>query len=180
MAVASAGLLPHVTVEDNNPQYSFAYGVKDVESGDDKAQHETREGGVVRGQYSLVEPDGSRRIVDYTADDVNGFQAVVSKQEVTPVVTPVVAPVVPVVKTVVAPAPVLKTIVPVAAPAPVVSHLVAPAAPVQYRTVVASAPHITYAHSVQPQFYHAQPVVHQAYWGASPYAHQGHVVYNQW
>lgn len=28
------------------------------------------------GQYSLVEPDGSIRTVDYTADPVNGFNAV--------------------------------------------------------------------------------------------------------
>lgn len=33
----------------------------------------------VSGQYSLVEPDGSVRTVDYTADDVHGFNAVVSK-----------------------------------------------------------------------------------------------------
>lgn len=31
------------------------------------------------GQYSLVEPDGSVRTVDYTADPVHGFNAVVSK-----------------------------------------------------------------------------------------------------
>lgn len=31
------------------------------------------------GQYSLVEPDGSIRTVDYTADPINGFNAVVSK-----------------------------------------------------------------------------------------------------
>lgn len=34
---------------------------------------------VFLGQYSLVEPDGSVRTVDYTADPVNGFNAVVSK-----------------------------------------------------------------------------------------------------
>jgi hypothetical protein len=33
----------------------------------------------ISGQYSLVEPDGSVRTVDYTADDVHGFNAVVSK-----------------------------------------------------------------------------------------------------
>lgn len=33
----------------------------------------------ISGQYSLVEPDGSVRTVDYTADSVNGFNAVVSK-----------------------------------------------------------------------------------------------------
>lgn len=31
------------------------------------------------GQYSLVEPDGSVRTVDYVADDHNGFNAVVHK-----------------------------------------------------------------------------------------------------
>jgi Insect cuticle protein len=48
-------------------------------TGDVKSQSEVRDGGNVKGQYSLVEPDGSVRTVDYTADDVNGFQAVVSK-----------------------------------------------------------------------------------------------------
>lgn len=33
----------------------------------------------MKGQYSLVEPDGSVRTVDYTADPVNGFNAIVSK-----------------------------------------------------------------------------------------------------
>lgn len=31
------------------------------------------------GQYSLVEPDGSIRTVDYTADSIHGFNAVVTK-----------------------------------------------------------------------------------------------------
>lgn len=44
-----------------------------------KSQHEVRDGDVVKGQYSLVEPDGSVRTVDYTADDHNGFNAIVSK-----------------------------------------------------------------------------------------------------
>lgn len=46
-----------------------------------KSQHETRDGDVVKGQYSLVEPDGSIRTVDYTADKHNGFNAVVHKTE---------------------------------------------------------------------------------------------------
>lgn len=44
-----------------------------------KSQKEVRDGDVVKGQYSLVEPDGSIRTVDYIADSVNGFNAVVSK-----------------------------------------------------------------------------------------------------
>lgn len=31
------------------------------------------------GSYSLVEPDGSKRVVDYTADKHHGFSAVVKK-----------------------------------------------------------------------------------------------------
>jgi Insect cuticle protein len=65
---------------DPNPQYSYAYDIKDALTGDNKEQHETRNGDVVQGSYSLVEPDGTRRTVDYTADPVNGFNAVVHKE----------------------------------------------------------------------------------------------------
>ncbi|KAG8235856.1 hypothetical protein J437_LFUL013940 [Ladona fulva] len=61
------------------PQYHFTYGVKDHHSGDFKSQWETRDGDVVKGSYSLVEPDGSVRTVEYTADGHNGFNAVVHK-----------------------------------------------------------------------------------------------------
>lgn len=61
------------------PKYSFNYGIKDPHTGDIKSQAEERDGDVVKGQYSLVEPDGSIRTVDYTADDHNGFNAVVHK-----------------------------------------------------------------------------------------------------
>lgn len=40
---------------------------------------EHRDGDVVKGQYSLVEPDGTIRTVDYTSDDHNGFNAVVTR-----------------------------------------------------------------------------------------------------
>ncbi|CAH0407859.1 unnamed protein product [Chilo suppressalis] len=63
----------------DHPKYAFNYGVADPHTGDVKSQHETRDGDVVKGQYSLVEPDGSVRTVDYTADPVRGFNAVVSK-----------------------------------------------------------------------------------------------------
>lgn len=48
---------------DPNPQYSFHYEVADSITGDQKSQSETREGDVVKGHYSLVEPDGTRRTV---------------------------------------------------------------------------------------------------------------------
>lgn len=63
------------------PKYSFNYGVNDAYTGDIKQHAEHRDGDVVKGQYSLVEPDGSIRQVDYTADPVNGFNAVVQKSQ---------------------------------------------------------------------------------------------------
>ncbi|KAF5297742.1 hypothetical protein FQR65_LT09916 [Abscondita terminalis] len=65
------------------PKYSFKYGVNDFHTGDIKSQHETRDGDVVKGQYSVVEPDGSIRTVDYTADKHNGFNAVVHRTAAT-------------------------------------------------------------------------------------------------
>lgn len=61
----------------SHPEYSFSYGVKDPHTGDHKHQWEKNDGHSVKGHYSLVEPDGSVRTVDYTADDKNGFNAVV-------------------------------------------------------------------------------------------------------
>lgn len=83
--------LPAAKLEytDAYPQYQFAYTVRDALTGDAKDQVEVRDGDVVKGQYSLVEADGSRRTVNYYADDVNGFNAVVQKD------VPVVAPAVP-------------------------------------------------------------------------------------
>lgn len=65
-----------------NPEmqrYSFSYGVQDQLSGDIKSMEESRDGHTVQGRYSLVEPDGSTRTVLYTADPVNGFNAVVQR-----------------------------------------------------------------------------------------------------
>ncbi|XP_051173937.1 larval cuticle protein A2B-like [Leptopilina boulardi] len=68
------------TEYDPHPQYSYAYDVQDALTGDSKTQHETRDGDVVHGSYSLIEADGTKRTVEYTADDVNGFNAVVHKE----------------------------------------------------------------------------------------------------
>lgn len=65
--------------EQSYPAYRFEYGVHDPHTGDIKKQYEERDGDTVRGYYSLVEPDGSIRLVEYTADSKNGFQAVVKK-----------------------------------------------------------------------------------------------------
>ena len=61
------------------PRYAFDYGVHDPHTGDQKSQWESRDGDVVKGSYSLVEPDGTVRTVHYTADDHNGFNAIVHK-----------------------------------------------------------------------------------------------------
>lgn len=64
---------------------------QDAVTGDAKSQHESRSGDVVQGSYSLVEPDGTRRTVDYTADPIHGFNAVVRREPLG--VAKVIAPV---------------------------------------------------------------------------------------
>ncbi|CAO1389876.1 unnamed protein product [Diamesa hyperborea] len=94
--VATPVVAARAEFDDAYPQYTYAYNVNDAITGDSKTQEETREGDVVRGSYSLIEPDGSRRIVNYYADPINGFNAVVSKD------APVVAPIVSAAKVIVA------------------------------------------------------------------------------
>lgn len=61
------------------PKYSFNYGVEDHHTGDVKSQHEYRDGDVLKGAYTVHDPDGTIRTVEYTADKENGFNAVVHK-----------------------------------------------------------------------------------------------------
>ncbi|KFB45803.1 AGAP006829-PA-like protein [Anopheles sinensis] len=142
LGVAAAGLVPLAQEYSHDgdyyahPKYSYNYGVHDSLTGDVKSQVESRDGDVVKGQYSLVEPDGSVRTVDYTADDVNGFNAVVSKS---------------------APSVHAKTVVAHAAPA-VVAH----AAPAVYASHAAPA---VYASHAAPAVYasHAAPAVYASH-----------------
>ncbi|ALC47368.1 Ccp84Ag, partial [Drosophila busckii] len=165
IAVASAGVVPvaaplaavaQVEEYDPHPQYTYGYDVKDAISGDSKTQVESRNGDIVQGQYSLNDADGYRRIVDYTADPINGFNAVVRREPLVAAVAPV-APV-----AVAAPAPVVRAaplaaapFTYAAAPAPVVAAAPAPlvraAAP-----LVAAGPAI-----VKTQF--ASPLISYAY-----------------
>lgn len=56
-------------------RYSFSYA---VEAGDVVTHHwEERRGDLLRGSYSLLEPNGKIRVVQYQADDTRGFRAVV-------------------------------------------------------------------------------------------------------
>lgn len=159
-------------------------------TGDVKSQHEVRDGGVVKGQYSLVEPDGSVRTVDYTADDVNGFNAVVSKSaptvhavaHKTVVAAPVVHAPVVAAKAVYAHQPaVYAHAAPVYQQAPVVAHHATPvvhktvvAAPVAYHSApvaYAKAPVAYATHSAHPVEYSAYaPAAYSAY-APAHYAH---------
>ncbi|XP_061389005.1 larval cuticle protein A2B [Musca vetustissima] len=74
-----AAAVPINTEYDPHPQYAFAYNVQDALTGDSKSQQEVRDGDVVKGSYSVVDADGSLRTVFYTADPINGFNAVVQR-----------------------------------------------------------------------------------------------------
>ncbi|KAG5883895.1 hypothetical protein JTB14_007783 [Gonioctena quinquepunctata] len=123
---------------DPNPQYSYGYDVQDALTGDSKSQTESRNGDVVQGSYSLTDADGFRRTVDYTADPLHGFNAIVRRE-------PLVA------KTVVA--------------APAVAKLAAPvayAAPAAHIAYSAPAAHLGYA-GPGAQLAYAAPSAHLAY-----------------
>lgn len=70
-----------VQVEQDAPaHYEFKYDVHDAHTGDIKSQQETRHDDKVEGFYTLVEPDGHRRIVHYSANDHDGFNAKVDRE----------------------------------------------------------------------------------------------------
>lgn len=59
-------------------KYDFSYAVNDEKTGDMKRHSEIRRGDEVLGSYFLIEPDGGRRLVEYTAGK-NGFNARVQR-----------------------------------------------------------------------------------------------------
>ncbi|CAG9808566.1 unnamed protein product [Chironomus riparius] len=63
----------------HHPAYKFEYGVKDPKTGDHHSQWEHRDGDVVKGEYSLDEADGTKRIVKYSSDKKGGFTAHVER-----------------------------------------------------------------------------------------------------
>ncbi|XP_018323699.1 cuticle protein 7-like [Agrilus planipennis] len=69
----------HEHHEEGPAHYHFSYGVNDPHTKDHKSQHEESDGHVVKGSYSLHEPDGTERIVEYVAGPHTGFQAVVKR-----------------------------------------------------------------------------------------------------
>jgi hypothetical protein len=124
---------------DTNPKYDYTYSVADPETGDYKSASESRDNGIVQGSYSLVEPNGNLRTVEYTADAVNGFNAIVKN-------TPgAAAP---------APAPIVKTVVP--APAPI--RIIAQPQPQQVQFAFAPAPQFRQVQIAAPVQVAAAPV----------------------
>lgn len=76
---SDSGHEDHIVDYYAHPKYTYHYGVKDEKTGDQKSQWETRDGDVVKGQYTVDEADGTKRVVAYTSDKKNGFNAVVTK-----------------------------------------------------------------------------------------------------
>ncbi|CAD7086503.1 unnamed protein product [Hermetia illucens] len=151
------------TVEYEAPaQYDFSYGVSDPLTGDHKSQAESRHGDNVHGSYSLVDSDGFKRTVEYTADEHNGFNAVVRREPLAHAVA----------------APVAKVVAPVAAVAPVAQYasahytaqyasatkVVSAAAPIHYATapVAYAAPIAKFAAPVLASAHYAPSVVANA------------------
>ncbi|XP_008551547.1 cuticle protein 21-like [Microplitis demolitor] len=135
-AYATPVLAKAINAEDDaHPQYNFNYDVQDSTTGDFKSQHEIRDGDSVQGSYSLLESDGTRRTVDYTADSLNGFNAVVRKEPAQVAVKAV------------APAALAVKAAPIAYAAPAIAKVAAPvayAAPAAYAAHYAPAAYATH------------------------------------
>ncbi|XP_058984592.1 larval cuticle protein A2B-like [Musca domestica] len=101
-AHAKPVLVKHDAHYDDHPQYNYNYDINDEHTGDAHSQVEERDGDIVRGEYSLNDADGFRRVVQYTVDPHSGFNAVVNRYPLDHVKT-VVKKVTPV--TYVAPSP---------------------------------------------------------------------------
>ncbi|XP_060524290.1 cuticle protein-like [Cylas formicarius] len=145
---------------DPNPQYSFGYDINDSITGDVKSQSETRNGDTVQGSYALNDPDGTRRIVDYTADPINGFNAVVRKEPIAAqavIAAPAIAKVAPIPVAKVQPAAILLLVSAIAA---VAKAGVAPlaAAPLAYHAAPVAYQAAPLAYRAAPVAYHTAPV----------------------
>ena len=51
--------------------YKYGYEVSAAGTGDTKTHQESFEDGVLRGSYSVIQPDGVRRVVNYVSDAEN-------------------------------------------------------------------------------------------------------------
>lgn len=154
---------------DHGPvAYEFHWSVNDPHTGDIKSQKETRKDDQVQGQYSLVDSDGYIRIVEYTSDAHNGFNAIV-RREPTDIKIPQPAPE-PKKLILAAPTKIL------AAPiAPLVHYAAAPKAilkaeaPSEGNYVSVSGPTAQYKYWVQVNSDHASTNIHTAHRELSTY-----------
>ncbi|XP_026493442.2 cuticle protein 8-like [Vanessa tameamea] len=185
VAAASAIAVPFVPVakvayaEQEAPaHYEFQYSVHDEQSGDVKQQQESRAGDAVHGSYSLVQPDGVHRIVEYTADNEHGFNANV-RYEGQPIAAPAPAKIAYAAPAKIAyAAPITKVAysAPVAYAAPVVKAYSAPlayTAPVTKVAYAAPVAKFAYAAPVAKVHYASAPVAKVAYEGSL-----GHVTFS--
>lgn len=116
---AAPAVVKAIPVDYDAPaKYDFSYGVSDPHTGDVKSQAESRDGDNVHGSYSLIDADGFKRTVHYTADEHNGFNAVVHREPLAHAVAT------PVAKVIAAP---IAAPVHIAAPAYAATHAAAPA-----------------------------------------------------
>jgi len=77
-AGAIGGLVGHPIVAADiisRPAYKYSYSVSDKLTGDQKSASEVRDGDLTKGSYSLVQPDGVLRTVNYVSTPLTGFQA---------------------------------------------------------------------------------------------------------
>lgn len=144
-------------------EYEFSYAVHDDHTGDIKSQQESRKGDVVTGRYELIDSDGFKRIVEYTADEHNGFNAVVHREPTDiKIPVPVASPVAH------------YSHAPVAhyshAPAPITHYSHAPEAVTKVFTpaVTKVVKPIKYVATPAPHYYQPAPVAH---YQPAPIAH---------
>lgn len=143
VAVAAAQYHHQQDAHHAPAEYKFTYSVHDDHTGDIKSQQEERHGDKVVGQYTLVDADGYRRVVDYSSDKHSGFLAHVHREPLKGH------------RVVAVPRNVVKIVKPVVAVAPVVHHIqpiVHHVQPVEH--------HIQPVHDVQ--LHHYEPVHHHA------------------
>lgn len=155
VAVCAASAVPLEAVykyEAEAPaHYDFEYSIQDTHTGDVKQQKESRAGDAVHGSYSLVQPDGVYRIVEYTADKEHGFNANV-RYEGHPTEAPHVAKVLAPQYQYVAAPKIAYAAPKIAYSAPVYSSPISYAAPKVY-----SAPKLAYAAPVAKIAYQTAP-----------------------
>ncbi|KAL3279968.1 hypothetical protein HHI36_017473 [Cryptolaemus montrouzieri] len=157
---------------DPNPQYKFGYDVQDGLTGDSKNQFEQRNGDLVQGSYSLTDPDGSRRTVDYTADPINGFNAIVRKEPLVakalvaaPAIAKVATPLIQSAPILAQPAPLIRSIPTLAQPAPLIRSIPTLAQPAP---LIRSIPTITQSSTLLKSY--AAPAIS---YGAAPLLRSG-------